>query len=380
VDLLVVGLDLTTGHEVHVTDRSVADWVRQGHNGDRTLVCAQCYAGADQPGGPRVIGLVPRGRLGGVRRPHFAHPPGMAPLGGRHGRETLWHAETKQRLRRWAVNRGASARVEAYIPGGRRRSDVSVTLPGGPQVAIEVQLGEISDAEWLARHRDYAQAGIVDVWLWNIATWVPRVILAEQQPGWIFDLAHDRLGLMYARAAEVAAIPPGSSECRQVHWPPCPTDPLDQLWMPLESALLTPDGIRPSPEAEAEAELAREAQMFARRLSRASEISRSRTSTPLDSSARQPPPRERLLATSSTNPVLEDHQAFLYESRPPWTDPDTWRYRCDKCRRTLTGADLKLSPIVHIVPTMRTSTDLSQPLVSYVRHGGGQSAPSPSRT
>jgi hypothetical protein len=77
---------------------------------------------------------------------------------------------------------------------------VAITLPGGHQIAIEVQLGDISDSQWLARHHDYAQAGITDVWLWNRATWVPRVMFAEGQPGWILDLKHSKLGLIHAQA------------------------------------------------------------------------------------------------------------------------------------------------------------------------------------
>lgn len=77
-DLLVVGLDLVTGQEVHVGDREMWQWHRKGHNGDQTLVCHQCYDGADLPGGPRLVALVPKGRLYGQRRRHFAHPSGQA--------------------------------------------------------------------------------------------------------------------------------------------------------------------------------------------------------------------------------------------------------------------------------------------------------------
>ncbi len=42
-DLLVVGLDLVTGLEVHTEDRETRDWRKKGHNGDRTLVCLACH-------------------------------------------------------------------------------------------------------------------------------------------------------------------------------------------------------------------------------------------------------------------------------------------------------------------------------------------------
>lgn len=60
--------------------------------------------------------------------------------------------------------------VEAWTPDGRRRSDVAVTLPGGRRLALEVQRGTVSDTEWLARHADYARAGITEVWLWGHAS------------------------------------------------------------------------------------------------------------------------------------------------------------------------------------------------------------------
>jgi hypothetical protein len=88
-DLLVVGLYLVTGLEVHAEDRETWEWRKKGHNGDQTLVCLACYQGAELPDGPRVVALVPKGKEGGARCRHFAHPPGMAPPGGRHNPESL---------------------------------------------------------------------------------------------------------------------------------------------------------------------------------------------------------------------------------------------------------------------------------------------------
>ena len=67
-DLLVVGLDLVTGREVHAEDRRTEDWRKKGHNGDCTLVCLACYEGADLPDGPRTVALVPKGREGAMLR------------------------------------------------------------------------------------------------------------------------------------------------------------------------------------------------------------------------------------------------------------------------------------------------------------------------
>ena len=110
-DLLVVGLDLVTGLEVHAGDRRTEEWRKKGHNGDRTLVCLACYEGADLPDGPRTVALVPKGRDGGARQPHFAHPPGMAPSGGQHSPESLWHAEGKQAIPEWAEAQAARPNV-----------------------------------------------------------------------------------------------------------------------------------------------------------------------------------------------------------------------------------------------------------------------------
>ena len=252
-DLLVVGLDLVTGREVHAGDRRTEEWRKKGHNGDRTLVCLACYEGADLPGGPRIVALVPRGREGGARQQHFAHPPGMVPPGGRHSPESLWHAESKQAVREWAETQGFTAQVEARTPDGRRRSDVEVIMPDGHRLAVELQRAEISDAEWIARHEDYVRAGITDQWFWHPATRVPRVVFRHRQPGWHFDLDAGMIGLIHAQPGPAAAVTSRqSARCHAVHWPPCPSDQLATKWMPLASARLTPDGIEPSTQMTAE--------------------------------------------------------------------------------------------------------------------------------
>jgi Competence protein CoiA-like family len=252
---LVVGLDLVTGREVHAGDRLTEEWREKGHNGGRTLACQACYEGADLPGGSQTVALVPKGRDGGARQRHFAHPPGMAPPAGRPSPESLWHAEGKLALRGWAANQGFTAWVEAWTSDGRRRSDVDVLIPGGRRLAIELQRGEMSDAEWIARHQDYAQAGITDLWLWHPDTRVPLVVFRHGQPGWRFDLEARKTGQIYARPGRAAARTlPQQAPCQAVHWPPCPADELAVAWMPLGSVRLTPLGIEPSPETVGELE------------------------------------------------------------------------------------------------------------------------------
>jgi len=373
-DLLVVGLDLVTGREVHAGDRRTEKWYEKGHNGDRTLVCLACYEGADLPDGPRTVALVPKGREGGARRQHFAHPPGMAPPGGQHSPESLWHAEGKQAIREWAEAQGFTAWVEARTADGRRRSDVEVILPGGHRLAVELQRGELSDAEWIARHEDYARAGITDLWLYHPDTRVPRVIFRHGQPGWRFDLGARTLGLVHAQPSPAdARTSPRPAQCRAVHWPPCPADQLATQWMPLASARLTPDGIKPS--AQTTAELGRLAAIAAREL--AAEQNRAaaaaRTRDERNRVVVLPPTAGKDDAPSDGVQVPETHKAFRWDAFPPEADPDTWCFRCDICGLELTGAMLKVSPVVHVIRTMER-TRAGRPREIELRYGG---APSP---
>jgi hypothetical protein len=70
----VVGLNLGTNEEVYCDETRLEELRTHGYAGDRSLVCALCYAGQEAPVGTRVP-LIVRGREGGERRAHFAHPP-----------------------------------------------------------------------------------------------------------------------------------------------------------------------------------------------------------------------------------------------------------------------------------------------------------------
>jgi hypothetical protein len=375
-DVLVIGLDLATGLEVHAEDRKTLEWRKKGHNGDQTLVCLACYQGADLPDGPRIVALVPKGKEEGARCQHFAHPPGMAPPSGRHNPESLEHAHGKQALRRWAAEQGFTARVEARTADGRRRSDVEVILPGSARVAIELQCSEITDAEWLERHEDYVRSGIVDAWLWGPGVWIPRVVFRYGQPGWRFDLEAGKIALVYAHPdPAVVAAASTVPECVIVHWPPCPGDRLGLLWMPLASARLGPDGIEPS--AEATAGLARLADGVARELAarqaRAAAARRAREDVARPPMG--PPVTESADAREENGQLLREHEAFRYDAFQPWTDPDSWWYLCDECGDDrITGAKLKVSRVIHVVATYeRTSTGRHE--VVQRRYGAGVSEP-----
>jgi hypothetical protein len=245
VDLYVPGLDLSTGLAVDAGDRDVWEWRMKGHNGDGTLVCLECYQGDGHPSGPLAVPLVPRGRVGGARKPHFAHPPGMAPPGGHRNLESVWHWEAKHRLARWAIAQGAAARVEVWTADGRRRSDVSVTLPGGRVLAVEVQHSPVTDAEVLARRRDYLRGGINVEWVWHGSP--PHVLYQFGEPGWVYDLAQDQVGLVCGRPHP--GRPGGDLDGVRTfgpHWPPCPGDETSTRWMPLADLRLTADGLQAS--------------------------------------------------------------------------------------------------------------------------------------
>lgn len=234
-DLLVVGLDLETGHEVHVAERSMEYWRARGYSGTRTLVCFYCFHGFEAPMGTRVP-LVVRGRLGGRVRPHFAHPAGKAPDGGHHP-ETVWHLTAKHTLARWA--RGlptvAAVRLEQWTPSHDRRADVAVRLHDGTCIALEAQRELMTDDAWHRRHHDYARAGIRDVWLWRPGLHVPHVVLGEGLPVWFYAPSSGQIGTAFGRphirrhrwweAEDLTVF--------ALHHPPCPQDELDRHRLPL---------------------------------------------------------------------------------------------------------------------------------------------------
>jgi len=244
-ELYVPGLDLSTGLAVDAGEQETWEWQKKGHNGDGSLVCLECYLGDGALGGARAVPLVPRGKVGGVRRRYFAHPPGMAPPGGHHAPEGAWHWAVKHQLARWAKAQGAAARVEARAADGRRRSDVSVTLPGGQMLALEVQFSPITDGEILARRADYLGAGITVVWVWHSSP--PHVLYRFGDPGWVYDLPANRVGLLCG-SPHPPRLGGDSASARALgsHWPPCPGDDTLTRWMPLADLRLADGGLRPS--------------------------------------------------------------------------------------------------------------------------------------
>lgn len=343
----VSGLDLSTMRVVQPDERNTWQWREKGHNGDGTLVCLECYHGSGTPDGKRhLVPLVPKGKVNGARRQHFAHPPGMAPVGG-HSPETAWHWEVKHRLAQWvAESAGASAQVEAWTTDGRRRSDVEVRFADGARLAIEVQLSPMTDTELLARRADYARLGTALVWVWPSGEKVPHVLFQFGEPGWVFDPAKDQLGLVCGQPHLSWPADRTTARNRSPHWPPCPGDKTEVRWMPLSSVRLTKRGFQPSAEVTARlqeeaADAARHAEAERAAAHNADTLTRStRGSGNLQAvRARRP---------SSWQPS-RPHLALRIDAHPPWSHPLARLYWCSRCG-FLTGGQLSSSSIPHEIP------------------------------
>lgn len=108
-------------------------------------------------------------------RPEQGGPTGRVPASGKgpdHGAERMHHVLAKGLLARWArwAMPGATAIEEHPSNETRERiADVIVTLPDGPQFALEVQYSALSVEAWRERHESYRRNGIVDVWLFGHA-------------------------------------------------------------------------------------------------------------------------------------------------------------------------------------------------------------------
>lgn len=240
-DLSVIGLDLDTGREVYIDESNAEQWRAKGYRGDQTVVCLYCYHGDGVPPGTRVP-LVVKFVLGGARRAHFAHPPGQGPAGG-HGPETVWHVEGKHLLARWAAGlpQVGVAIPEQYTADRKRRADVSIRFTAGDQMALELQSRPIVDPDWLVRHLNYRQAGIVDVWLCRPNMRPPGVLLEHGVSVVYLDVAAERIGFPIAYPHRSSS---GERVYSVAHMPPCVGDDVNVEWAHLADLDLEPHGFR----------------------------------------------------------------------------------------------------------------------------------------
>ncbi|WP_081635418.1 competence protein CoiA family protein [Nocardia sp. BMG111209] len=247
---LVVALDLTCRQYVCMptdpADPRVQELRAKSFSGDRTLVCALCYAERD-----RRVSVVVKARVAGQRRPHFAHPSGCAPPEGRHNPETMWHLTSKSMLAAWARRQPGvvDVRNEVWLPNHERRADVHMVFADGHKVAIEIQGYPLSDAEWVNRHRDYQHNGVVDVWLWRPDIRPHRIVLSDGDPRqqlWTFDPDQQSVTLFVGAPHRTLWPDPATQDDivhRVRHLPPCMHDELIPLRCSLDELTLTSQGI-----------------------------------------------------------------------------------------------------------------------------------------
>jgi hypothetical protein len=239
-DLLNVGLDLQTGQALTVGEGTYEHWRAKGHSGDKSLVCLYCHQNG------RTVPLVICGRVGSSRRDHFRHPPGTAH--GGHSPETVWHADGKLLIVRWALHQPgvATAEVEWCTPDHRRRADVLLTMADGTRVAVELQSRLLTDGAWIDRHRDYQQQNIIDVWLWHPLCQLPWILLERCVPVWFLDVAGQAIGIPIGRAH---TRPPDWYRVPDptvfgLHYPPCVNDMINTRWHRLDQVPVDHTGLQ----------------------------------------------------------------------------------------------------------------------------------------
>ncbi|GAB2717469.1 competence protein CoiA family protein [Kitasatospora kifunensis] len=204
---------------------------------------------------------------GGVqKRHHFVHPKGgvsHAETGG----ELIWHLTAKETVRAWAAGaeqfQGWAIHVDdvpIVMPEGWRRPDVLLISPDEQRrIAFEVQYSELTGSQWLARHRHYERAGVVDIWLfapipgplWRRPRNVPRhndalfrgtwEISTQLSPVHATMLEEGRVPLWLDPSA--LAVGTATAQYRRTWFP---TRDTEQLWARRKSG--TPSVLVPEPD------------------------------------------------------------------------------------------------------------------------------------
>lgn len=190
-------------------------------------------------------------------RDHFAHRPG----GSSHAPESLKHIQGKHQLAAlYASAPGAEVRFEETLPGGARRADVLVT-GDDRQLGIEVQAYAMTDEAFAARRRDYADAGVEDLWVWLWGTphvRRPRLMpeyggkspfgrldyvvigscaetqLKEQGGVVLYDAATDQLGIVLRGLQDAVSLDARLAFCSTMH---TLTQP---IWLPRDQLTISP--------------------------------------------------------------------------------------------------------------------------------------------
>jgi hypothetical protein len=147
----------------------------------------------------------------------------------------------------WAARQPGVSGVEPerWTSDRSRRADVLITFTGGARLAVELQTRPLTDADWTARHRDYMQQGIVDLWLWHPHVARPGILLDQHVDLWFLDVAEHKIGVPLGQAHQ---RPADWREAPDVgvyttHHPPCLTDRIVRRWCPLPQFALHPNGL-----------------------------------------------------------------------------------------------------------------------------------------
>ncbi|MFD9592071.1 hypothetical protein ACFWA9_04840 [Kitasatospora sp. NPDC059973] len=254
-DPQVIGFDLDSWREVHVTDRPLEAWRAMGAGRAESLVCFFCFHGVDAPVGTRVplrVGHSLAGRGAG----HFVHPADTGPEGGHH-RELVWQVSAKHLLTRWARSRHTvhSVRAELWNSGDSPRADVTVRLTDGTAVAVELPRTVLTDLAWRDRHRSHRTAGARDIWFWRPGTPVPRALLEKAVPIWSLDVFTGMVGALFGKPHQPRPVRWWDQDDLSVyasHHPPCPGDVLEPHHLRLNdlgldrTGLVLPEPLRAS--------------------------------------------------------------------------------------------------------------------------------------
>ncbi|MGV9928346.1 competence protein CoiA family protein [Nocardia rhamnosiphila] len=154
-------------------------------------------------------------------------------------------------LAQWARSQPGviEADTEVWLPDRERRADVRVVFADGREVALEVQAGPLTDAEWSQRHHDYRRNCVVDVWFWHPTSRPHWIVLSDpdsRQHLWTLDPAQRATSVMIgAPHRTLWPEPPTEDHAthRVPHLPRCLYDELVAHPCRLDDLTLTPHGL-----------------------------------------------------------------------------------------------------------------------------------------
>ncbi|WP_404851284.1 competence protein CoiA family protein [Dietzia kunjamensis] len=247
----VVGYDLERQEVVLPADHGRAYWGRLSQAG--RLVCVDCLRTSPSIRRTLVYCESPLGL------PYFRHLPGEAHYGEGLRGESDWHQAVKDGVARWAAMQPAveSVETERMIPSGRRRTDVGVRMTSGRCFAIEVQYSPIGLELHEQRQKDYLADGVTPIWMYSTDLREPRwagdgrtfgvrlgpVDASNHSKGSYFEL-----GVLFSHPRRPLSSDIASAEDFQRYAHPQHPGVLGALWVPLQRARLTDQGVVVDPD------------------------------------------------------------------------------------------------------------------------------------